>query len=66
MNMYTDHIINGNNRLYVLLSILFSAMLLHGYCPKALMFGTMIPIPKISGATNSENFGAIMFSTKLY
>ena len=63
MNMYTDHIINGNNRLFVLLSILFSAMLLHGYCPKAMMFGTMIPIPKTSGTTNSENFRAITLST---
>ena len=63
LNLSTDHIINGCIRLFTLLSLLFTAMLIHGHCPKAMLLGSMVPIPKINGTTNSENFRAITMSS---
>ena len=58
-NLYTDHLINGNSRLFALLSILYTAIIKHGYCPDVMLNGVMTPIPKVSGTTSSENFRAI-------
>ena len=38
-------------------------MLIHGHCPKAMLLGSMVPIPKINGTTNSDNFRAITMSS---
>ena len=42
----SDHIINGPRLLYVLLTIVFNSMLIHGVSPESMLMGTMIPIPK--------------------
>ena len=62
LNLSTDHIIHGTPRLFILLSLLFTCMISHGYCPPGMLTGTMIPIPKIKGTTSSDNFRAITLS----
>ena len=37
-------------------------MLIHGCCPITMLLGMMVPIPKIEGTTNSDNFRAITMS----
>jgi hypothetical protein len=59
MNLYTNHLINGTDRLFVMLSLLFTAILVHGFCPDSMLYGTMTPIPKVTGSTLSDNFRAI-------
>ena len=59
VNLFTDNFIHGCNRLYVLISFLFTAFLIHGYCPDSMLFGTMTPIAKVNGTTDSNNFRAI-------
>ena len=39
----SDHFIHGNRQLYVLLSILFTLFLRHGFSPDSMILGTMIP-----------------------
>ena len=56
-----------NSRLFALLSILYTTIIKHGYCPDVMLNGVMTPIPKVSGTTNSENFRAItlcLYSTR--
>ena len=43
--LFSDHFIYGT-RFYVILSILFTSMLSHGFSPNFMILGTMIPIPK--------------------
>ena len=43
-NMYTNHLINGISRLFALLSILYTAIIKHGYCPDVMLNGVMTPI----------------------
>ena len=38
-------------------------MLIHGHCPQSMLLGSMVPIPKINGTTNLENFRAITMSS---
>ena len=42
----SDHIIHGPRILYVLLTLVFHSMLVHGYSPDFVLVGTMVPIPK--------------------
>ena len=42
----SDHIINGPRLLYVLLTMVFNSMLIHGVSPESMLVGTMIPITK--------------------
>lgn len=44
--LYTDHLINGGLKLHTFISLLFTAMTRHGYCPPTLLASTIIPIPK--------------------
>ena len=62
LNLYTDHLIRGTSRLWVLLSLLFSSMCIHGFSPSDIIGSTMIPLPKMKGTVNSENFRAITLS----
>ena len=64
VNMYTNHVINGTKR-FVLLSLLFTAMLVRGYCPLSMLYGTMTPIPKVNGTTDSNKFRAITLCSTL-
>ena len=45
-SLSSDHIINGPRLLYVLLTMVFNSMLIHGVSPESMLVGTMIPIPK--------------------
>ena len=58
--LMSDGIINGPNRLYVLIAVLFRTMLTHGFTPATLLLGTMSPIPKQCGMVyTSEKYRAI-------
>ena len=56
-----DHFIHGNRQLYVLLSILFTLFLRHGFSPDSMILETMIPIPK--DKKSSTNYRAIALSS---
>ena len=59
----SDHIIKGSQRLFIILSLPFNSMLVHGYTPDALLKSTIISIPKGSSAslTRSDNYRGISF-----
>ena len=61
----SDHIINGPRLLYVLLTVVFNSMLIHGVSPESMLVGTMIPIPKERRQLRctSDNFRAITLSS---
>jgi hypothetical protein len=63
----SDHFIHAGNKLYIYISLLFTAMLRHGTSPEGMVLGTMVPIPKGRWAnlTNSDNFRAITLSSIL-
>ena len=63
--LYSDHVINGCQSLYVWLSLLFNAMLIHGMSPDSMVVGTMIPIPKNKrqSLSNSNNYRSIALSS---
>ena len=65
LNLFTDNLIHGTNRLFVLLSILLTAIVVHGYSPYEMLYGVMTPIPKVSGTTDSSNFRAITLCTTM-
>ena len=41
----SDNLINATHKLNVCLSLLYKAMLIHGYIPSTLFLSTVIPIP---------------------
>ena len=43
---FTDHLIHGNDRLYVILFLLLSNMITHNIVPDDLLESVLIPIPK--------------------
>ena len=57
----SNHLINGGHRLYVLLSLLFNCMIVHGHTPKDLLASTIISIPKDMRASlcKSDNYRGI-------
>ena len=57
--------IHGNRQLYVLLSILFTLYLRHGFSPNSMILGTMIPITKgkKKSLCSSSNYRAIALSS---
>ena len=61
----SEHFIHGNRQLYVLLSILFTLFLRHGFSPDSMILGTMIPIPKDKKKSlcSSSNYRAIALSS---
>ena len=61
----SDHIINGPRLLYVLLTIVFNSMLIHGVSPESMLVGTMIPIPKDRRQLwcTSDNFRALTLTS---
>jgi hypothetical protein len=60
-NFYSDHLINSGDRLFVLLSIVFNSMIVHGYTPDDLLCSSIISIPKDIklSASNSDNYRGI-------
>ncbi len=63
--LYSDHLINGYDSLYVYLTMIFNALLIHGICPESMLLGTMVPIPqnKRQSLCNSDNYRAITLSS---
>ena len=63
--LYSDHFIHGTGRFYVILSLLFTLFLSHGFSPESMIIGTMIPIPKDKkkSLSNSSNYRAIALSS---
>ena len=63
--LYSDHIIHGCHRLFTLLSLVYSSMLVHGIVPNSMMLGTMVPIPKCKrkSLSDSNNYRSISFSS---
>jgi len=57
----SDHLINGSSRLFVLLSIMFHCMIIHGFNPDDLLHSSIISIPKdVKGnLSNSNNYRGI-------
>lgn len=65
-NMLTsDHFINAPSVLHVHISILFSAMLMHGCVPNLLMYSSIRPIPKGHNLStcDSNNYRGIAISS---
>ncbi len=63
--LMSDNIIHGTHSLYVLLTIVFNAILIHGVCPDFMILGTIVPIPKNKKKSlcNSDNYRAIALSS---
>ncbi len=63
--LMSDNIIHGIHSLYVLLTIVFNAMLIHGVNPDSMILGTMVPIlkNKKKSLCNSDYYGAITLSS---
>ena len=64
-DLFSDHFIHGTHHFYVILSILYTSMLSHGFSPNSMILGTMIPIPKDKKKSLcfSGNYGAIALSS---
>ena len=54
----SDHLINGTNKMFTVWSIMFNAMLTHGFNPDDLLRSTIISIPKDSRGSmcSSDNY----------
>ena len=63
--IFSDHFLHATHRLYVILSILYTWFLSHGFSPDSIIMGTMIPIPKNrkQSLCNSSNYRAIALSS---
>ncbi len=63
--LYSDHLINGCDSLYVHLTMICNAMLSHGISLESLLLGTMVPIPKNNRQylCNSDDYRAIALSS---
>ena len=63
----SDHLINGTNKLFTVLSIMFNAMLTHGFNPDDLLQSTIISIPKDSRGSmcSSDNYRGISLSNSI-
>ena len=61
----SDSCIHGTNKLYAILALLFTSLLLHGYSPDSMILGTMIPIPKDTRTSlcDSSNYRTIALSS---
>ncbi len=45
LGLYSDHIINGTDKMYELLVKLYNCMLTHGCSHQNMLAGTLFPIP---------------------
>ena len=65
--MLSDNFKNGTPRLNTCISLLFTAMLVHGIAPGALLLSTLVPIPKNKrgNKSDSSNYRAIAISSLL-
>ena len=65
--LYSDHFINGPHRLYVLLTMLFNTMIIHGFSPDGFNVSTIQPLVKNKrkSLNESSNYRAIALSSPL-
>ena len=65
--LYSNHFVNGPNRLIVTIKLLFNSMLIHGIAPDDLLLGTMIPLikNKRESSQSSDNYRALTIGTGL-
>lgn len=65
--IFADHIINGTHKLFIMLSLVYNAMIVHGVSPSLFLTGLMIPIPKDrkKSLCSSDNYRAIALNSIL-
>lgn len=65
--LFSDHILNSTERFQCYTSLLFTAMLKHGYPPDAFLMSTIIPIikNKRKSKSDSDNYRGIALSSCL-
>ena len=65
VDLISDHFLHATHQFYVILSILYTLFLSHGFSPDSMIMGTMIPIPKNrkQSLCNSSNYRAIALSS---
>ena len=65
--LYSDHFKAGSDRLFVMLTLLFNCMLVHGIAPDDLLLGTMIPLIKNARGNkqSSDNYRSLTIGTGL-
>ena len=63
----SNHLINGSNKLVIMLSIMFNAMLTHGFNTEKLLLSTIVSIHKDNrGSINSsDNYRGISLSNSI-
>ena len=63
----SDHIINISNKLFIMLSTMFNAMLTHGFNPEDLLLSTIISIPKDNRGSmkSNDNYRDIFLSNSI-
>ncbi len=63
--LWSDYIIHGTHTLYVLMTLVFNALLIHSFSPNSMILGTMVPIPKNKKKSlcDSNNYRAIALSS---
>ena len=63
----SDHLNNGTNKLFTVLSIMFNAMLAHGFNPDDLLRSTIISIPKARRGSlcSSDNYRDISLTNSI-
>ena len=65
--LYSNHFKAGSDRLFVILTLLFNCMLVHGIAPDDLLLGTMIPLIKNprGNKQSSDNYRSLTIGTGL-
>ena len=66
-SLYSNHFKSGSDRLFVILTLLFNCMLIHGIAPDELLLGTMIPLIKDNRGNKqcSDNYRSLTIGTGL-
>ncbi len=64
LGLLSDHVLQGGDKLYEYLTLLFNGMVRHGCSPSYTKIGTMIPIPK-NKRLNASNFRGICLQSIL-
>ena len=61
----SDNLINAPHSLFVMLTLVYNAMLVHGVSPESMILGTMVPIPKNrrQSLADSNNYRTITLSS---
>ena len=64
-NIFSDHVLNGNDELYIHMSLLFNLMASHAQAPADMLSSTLIPIPKNrrKSLNSSDNYRSIALSS---